>query len=129
MVGLLSRDDGSIGNQREVDPGVGHQVGLELIQIHIQGSIKSQGRSDGRDNLADKPVKVGVGRALNIKISPADIIDGLIVDHEGAVRVLQGSMSTESGVVGLNHSSGHLKHFISINMCTGTVPIMSTSQC
>merc|ERR1712190_194069 len=28
MVSLLGRDDGSIGDQREVDPGVGHQVGL-----------------------------------------------------------------------------------------------------
>jgi hypothetical protein len=109
MVGLLSRDDGSIGDQREVDPGVGHQVGLKLVQIHIQGSIKSQGRSDGRDNLADKPVQVGVGGSLNIKVSPADVIDCLIINHEGTVGVLQCGVSTESGVVGLNNCCGNLE--------------------
>merc|ERR1711936_419880 len=46
VVGLLGRDDWCIGDQGEVDPGVGHQVGLELSQIHVQGSIESQG---GRD--------------------------------------------------------------------------------
>ena len=42
VVGLLSRDDGGVGDQGEVDPGVGHQVGLELVQINIQSSIKPQ---------------------------------------------------------------------------------------
>ena len=39
---LLSRDDGGIGDQGEVDPWVGHQVGLELIEIDIQSSVKPQ---------------------------------------------------------------------------------------
>ncbi len=51
MVGLLGRDDWSIGDQRKVDPGVGHQVGLELVQIDIQGSIESEGSGDARHNL------------------------------------------------------------------------------
>merc|ERR1719192_1275685 len=46
MVGLLSRDDGGIGDEREVDPGVGHQVGLEFIQVNVQSSIKPQGGGD-----------------------------------------------------------------------------------
>merc|ERR1711934_1153742 len=46
VVGLLGRDDWCIGDQGEVDPGVGHQVGLELSQIHVQGSIESQGSRD-----------------------------------------------------------------------------------
>ena len=35
--------------QWEVDVGIGHQVqvGLKLYQIHVQGSIKPQGSSDG----------------------------------------------------------------------------------
>ncbi len=55
MVGLLSRDDWSVGSQREVDTWVGHQVGLELSKIHIQGTIKTQGSSDGAHNLANQP--------------------------------------------------------------------------
>ena len=40
VVGGLSGDQGGVGGQRVVDPGVGHQVGLELIQVHIESSIK-----------------------------------------------------------------------------------------
>ena len=40
MTRLGGRDDGSIGDQRKVDPGVGHQVGLELIQINIESTLK-----------------------------------------------------------------------------------------
>merc|ERR1719234_4133 len=60
VVSLLGRDDWCIGDQGEVDPGVGHQVGLEFSQIHVQGSIKSQGSSDRRHNLSDQPVQDGV---------------------------------------------------------------------
>ena len=70
MVGLLSRDDWGIGSQREMDTWVGHQVGLELCQIHVQGTIEPQGGSDGGHNLADQPVQVGVGWALNVQVTP-----------------------------------------------------------
>ena len=68
MVSLLRRNDGSVGDKREVDPGIGYQVGLELVQIHIQGSVKSKRSSDGRHDLGDQPVQVGVGRTLDIKV-------------------------------------------------------------
>ena len=51
VVGLLSAHDRSIGGQREVDPGVGHQVGLELSQINVEGTIESEGSGDGGDDL------------------------------------------------------------------------------
>ena len=38
----LCRDDWSIGSQRVVNPRVRHQIGLEFIEIDIEGSIKSQ---------------------------------------------------------------------------------------
>ena len=85
MVGLLSRDDWCIGDQREVDTRVGHQVGLELCQIHVESTIKPEGGSDGGDNLANQTVEVGIGRPLNIQVATADVIDGFIVHHEGAV--------------------------------------------
>merc|ERR1712213_240137 len=108
MVGLLGRDDGCIGDQGEVDPGVGHQVGLELSQVHVQGSIEPQGGGDGGHDLADQPVEVGVGWPLNVQVAPADVVDGLVVNHEGAVGVLQGGMGGQDGVVGLDHGSGNL---------------------
>ena len=42
---LLSGDDGSIGDKGEVDPGVGNQVGLELVKVHVQGAVEPQGSS------------------------------------------------------------------------------------
>ena len=65
---LLSRDDGGIGDEREVDPGVGHQVGLELSQVHVESSIKPEGSRDRRDNLPNELVKVVVRRTVNIKV-------------------------------------------------------------
>ena len=47
MVGLLSRDDRGVGSQGEVDSWVGHQVGLELSEIDVEGTIESEGGSDG----------------------------------------------------------------------------------
>lgn len=35
MIGSLSRDDRYICGQKEVDAGIGHQVGLEFCQVNI----------------------------------------------------------------------------------------------
>ena len=48
---LLGRDDGGVGDRREVDPGVRDQVGLELVQIHVKGSIKPQRGGVGGHDL------------------------------------------------------------------------------
>lgn len=56
-VGLVSSlgggDDGRVGDQREVDTGVWHQVGLELVQVDVQGSIETQ-RSGDRGNNCNR---------------------------------------------------------------------------
>jgi len=91
-----------------VDPGVGHQVGLELSQVNVESPVEPQGGRDGRDNLSDQPVQVGVGWSLDVQVTAADVIDGLVVNHEGAVRVLQSGVGGQDGVVGLNHGSGNL---------------------
>jgi len=108
VVSLLRRDDGRVSRKREVDARVRDQVSLELGQVHIQGPVKSQGSSDGRDDLTDETIQVGVSGPLDVEISPADVIDGLVVDHEGAVRVLQCGVGGQDGVVRFNHSSGDL---------------------
>ena len=66
MISFLCRDDGSVGDQREVNPGVGNQVGLELSKINIESSIESKRGSDGRDDLSNEPVEVGVGGVFNV---------------------------------------------------------------
>ena len=38
----------------------------------------------------------------------ADVVDGLVVHHEGTVGVLQGGVGTQGGVLGFHHGRGHL---------------------
>merc|ERR1719500_298894 len=108
VVSLLGRDDWCVGDQGEMDPGVGHQVGLELSQIHVQSSIEPQGSSDRGHNLSDQPVEVGVGWPLDVQVAAADVVDGLVVNHEGTVGVLQSGVGGQDRVVGFNDGSGDL---------------------
>ena len=74
-------------------------------QGNVQGTVESEGCGDGRYDLSDQPVQVGVSGPLNIEVTSADIVDGLVVDHhhEGmTVRVLQGRVGGEDGVVGFS---------------------------
>ena len=85
MVGLLGRDHRGVGGQWEVDSGVRHKVGLEFCKIHIQCSLKAKGSSDGADDLRQEAIEVGEAWSLDVEIPAADVIDGLVVDHEGTV--------------------------------------------
>lgn len=45
--GLGSGDDRSVGNQREVDTRVRDKVGLELVQVNVEGTVEAEGGGDG----------------------------------------------------------------------------------
>merc|ERR1719262_819440 len=109
VVRLLSRDDRRVRRKHEVDTRVGHQVGLELGDVHVEGAIETQrGSQRGRD-LRDDAVQVGVGRALNVEAAAAHIIDGLVVQAEGHISVLQQGVGGEDVIVRLDDSSGDLR--------------------
>ena len=42
--------------------------------------------------MADDPVEIRVRRPLDVEVLAADIIDGLMVEHEGTVGVVEGGM-------------------------------------
>ena len=109
MVGLLGRDDGCVGRKHEMDTRVGHQVGLELGNIHVQGSVETKRGRQGRDDLSNQPVEVGVCGTLNVEVTTAHIVESLVVNTVGTVRVLEKSMGRQHGVVRLNHGGGHLR--------------------
>ena len=89
VVRLLGRDDRGVGRKHQVDTRVGHQVGLELSDVDVQGTIETQrGSQRGRDLLNDA-VQVGVGRALDVEATAAHVVDGLVVQAEGHISVLQ----------------------------------------
>jgi hypothetical protein len=92
-----------------MDSGVGDQVGLELSNIDVKGTIESEGSSQRGDDLGDESVEIGVGGSLNIEVSSADIIDGLVINHNSNIGVLKEGMGGEHGVVGLNNGGGDLR--------------------
>ena len=47
----VGRHDGCVRRQREVDPRVRDQVGLELRQVHVERTVEPQGRSDAVEVL------------------------------------------------------------------------------
>merc|ERR1712054_10774 len=91
-----------------MDSWVWYQVGLELSNINVKGTIESEGGSEGGDNLSNESVQVGVGWSLNIKVSSADIIDGFVIKDNGNIGVLKEGVSGKDGVVWLNNGSGDL---------------------
>jgi hypothetical protein len=108
VVSLLSGDDGSVRAQHEVDTGVGHQVGLELGHIDVEGTIEAEGGSERRDNLSDQAVQVGVSGALNVEGATADIVNSFVIEDHSNIGVLEESVSAQHGVVRLNDGSGDL---------------------
>ena len=56
-----------------------------------------------RPTLGDKTVKVLVVGTLQAEVATADVVDGLVVDHEGAVGMLEGGVCGENRVVGLDN--------------------------
>lgn len=58
MLALVSRDNRSVADERVVDSGVRNQVGLELVEIDVEGTVESERRGDGADNLSDEAVQV-----------------------------------------------------------------------
>ena len=59
--------------------------------------------------LGDQAVQVLVVGALKAEVAAADVVDSLVVHHEGAVRVLEGGVGGEDGVVRLDHRGGSLR--------------------
>jgi len=92
-----------------VDSGVRHQVGLELGDVHVQGTVETEGGGQGRDDLGDQSVEVGVGRSLDVQVASANVLDGFVVQDDCDISVFQEGVGGEHAVVGLDHSSGDLR--------------------
>ena len=56
-----------------------YQVCLELVEVHIESSVKPEAGCDGGDDLGNQPVQVGVGRSLHSQVVVAQIVNGLNV--------------------------------------------------
>ena len=91
-----------------MDPRIWDQVGLELIEVDVEGAVKAKRGCDARDNLGYEPVEICVSWTFDVQVALADVVDGLVVHHEGAVGVLEGGVRAQGGVVRLHHRCRHL---------------------
>src|SRR5213075_3047235 len=71
--------------------------GISLVSWNIELTLRNQ------------PVEVLVTRSFDPQIPATDIIDCLIVNHEAAVRMLQGGMGRQDGIVWFNDRRGILR--------------------
>ena len=124
MICFFSWDHRRICRQREMNPGIRHQICLKLGQIHIQCAVESQRSSDWTDNLTYQSVEIGVGWPFDVKISPTYIIDGLVVHHESTIRVLKRGMSRQNWIVRLHDSCRHLWRRIYSELKLRLLPIV-----
>merc|ERR1719420_422988 len=88
---------------------VRHEVGLELGDIDVEGSVEAERRRERRDHLREKPIQVRVRRALDVEVAAADIVQGLVVHLVGHVRVLQEAVHAKHGIVRLDARRGDLR--------------------
>ncbi len=77
---LGGRDDRGIADQGVVNARVRHQVGLELVEIHVEGTVEAERRGDRGHNLGDQAVQVVEIGAGDVEVAAADVINGLVVD-------------------------------------------------
>jgi hypothetical protein len=92
-----------------VDTRVRDEVGLELGNVDVQGTIETERSRKRGDDLSDETVQVGVGRAFDIEGTTADVVDSLVVKHNSNIGVLKKRVGRKNRVVRLNNSGGHLR--------------------
>jgi hypothetical protein len=91
-----------------VNARVGHQVCLELRDIHVQGSVETKRGRERRNDLGNQAIQVCVGRALNAQVPLANVVEGLVVQAKGTIRVLQEGMRGKDRVVGFHNRRRYL---------------------
>jgi len=86
-----------------VDAGIWDQVGLKLIQINIESTIETQTGCNRADDLSNQTVQVLEIGSGNIQAAAADVVYSLVVNKESAVRVLDGAVGRQNGIVWFNN--------------------------
>jgi len=107
-----------------VDARVWDQVGLELGNVDVQGTIEAEGGGQRRDDLGLETVEVGVSWALDVETATADVVQGLVVKHDGNVGVLKERVGRQGSIVWLDNSSRHLGRWVDAESELGLLAIV-----
>ena len=80
----------------------------ELAQVRVELAREPEAARDARHGGRDEVVEVTVGRGGELEGAEADVVEGLVVEEEGLVGVLDELVDGEDAVVGLDDGVGHL---------------------
>lgn len=105
---LIRGDNGSIRGERIMNPRIRHEVRLELIEVHIECSVEAERCRDGRDDLGNQPVQIRVGRSRYIQVRTTQVVNGLVVDKESTVAMLQRCVGVEDRIIRFHDGRGNL---------------------
>ena len=86
----------------------GNHVDCKLAKISVQLAREAEAGGDTRHGERYKVIEVTIGRCCQLQSAEADVVEGLVVDAEGLVSVLDQLVDGEGGVVGLHNGVGHL---------------------
>ena len=103
-----TRGEGSESGHEEVQPREGDHVDRQFPQVRVQLPGETEARGDARHGGGDEVVQVPVGRSRQLQRAEADVVERLVVDAEGLVRVLDELVDREHAVVRLHHRVRHL---------------------
>ena len=80
MSRLLGREQRSVCGEGEVNTRERYQVGLEFVQIDVEGTAEPERSCDRGHDLGDQPVQIGEAGSGDIQALLANVENGLIVD-------------------------------------------------
>ena len=98
---------------------------LELSQVDIQCTIKAQWGSDGGYDLTNQTIQVGVSWPFYVQVATTDVINSFIIHHKGTVRMFQGGVSGQNGVVRFNHCRWNLWCWVDRELQFGFLAIVN----
>mmetsp|Transcript_28777 Transcript_28777/g.65208 ORF Transcript_28777/g.65208 Transcript_28777/m.65208 type:complete len:282 (+) Transcript_28777:230-1075(+) len=99
----------SKSNHEKVKTWEGNNVHSKLSQIRVELARETERTSNSRHHSRNQMVQVSKCRRRQLQSSEANIVQGLIVDAEALVGVLNKLMDREGSVVGLDDSIRHLR--------------------
>jgi len=105
----------SESDHEEVETREGNQVDGHLAKVRVKLTRESQASGDTGHDDGNQMVQVIVGRGGQLESAEADVVQRLVINAKGLVRVLNELVDGESGVVRLNNGVRNLTELISDN--------------
>ena len=106
LLATPGRQGGKAGHE-EVQTREGHHVDGQFTKVSVQLTWEPQAGGHSRHGGRDEMVEITIGGCGQLQGTEADVVEGLVVDAEALICVLNQLMHRESGVVWLDNRVRH----------------------